>query len=137
MTLSYRHTRTGLIVVFILGFFANVLSILYLYFNGGLEDYDATNTIVVTAEIYSIPLGVILAGIFAQNRDPDEPVNRNIFLVAIVMSLTWNLLLIWRSLAFVMASFPDITLYIDELKNLANKSLFMVAGILAYFFAKK
>jgi hypothetical protein len=53
-----------------------------------------------------------------------------------MLSLPWNFLLLWRSLAFTFAQKDSATELMKYLDGVASASSFLVTGGLAFFFAK-
>jgi len=88
--------------------------------------------------IYSVQLGVVLGGIFAQPKSPLADPAPWLVWTALLLVLIWNLLLVWRSLAFTLAgaetdSVADLIKYLDGVSSAGS---FLVAGGLAFFFGK-
>jgi hypothetical protein len=86
--------------------------------------------------IYSIHLSVILGGIFAQPSGPLEDPPLSLAWTAIVLAVLWNILLMWRSLSFSMATKDSVGDLIKYLEGIASSSSFLVTGALAFFFTK-
>ena len=137
MNINTRHAQGSLVGIYLLFLSASLGVILYLDFGGGLFADDATRALVALIEIYSIPLGVILAGIFAQEKGRAQKVQPNPFFVAIVVSLLWNLLLLWRTTKYFAASSSNVETYIGGIQDVAGQASFLAAGALTFFFAKK
>jgi hypothetical protein len=105
--------------------------------SGSIFVDEAIQALVVLIEIYSVPLGVILAGIFALGKSRTQKVQTNPFSVAIAVSLIWNLLLAWRTAAYVAAVRSDVQTYIAGIQDVSAQASFLAAGALTFFFTKK
>jgi len=86
--------------------------------------------------IYSVPLGIILGGIFAQPKGPLHDPPAGVAWAALLLAAIWNLPLVWRSISFGLAQQDSVGDLIKYLDSVASASSFLVAGVLAFFFAK-
>jgi hypothetical protein len=126
-----------LIALFMLAMVIQLAAIGALFAGKALYADEATRAMMVLVEIYAVPLGVILAGTFARRGATPAPVDARTFGVAVVVSVLWNALLLWRTAAFALSDVASIAAFGDELKNIAGGASFLVAAALAYFFAKE
>ncbi len=137
MNMSRSRAQLFLTSIYI-GFFSlNLIGILWLYLNMKIYQEDASVMVVTFLEIYSIPLSVILAGIFASKSKSKNAYDSKTVLVTFLVSFLWNILLLWSSLAYTLSETGDIEIYIADLKQIANKSSFLVAAALVYLFSKR
>jgi hypothetical protein len=96
---SARFVQNTLILVFMIGFAICVAAIVVAYVRGAIYADMLKDIVVQLLAIYSMPLGAILGGVFAQRGSGDVPAPAQAFWVA--------------------------------------ASAFLVAGALAFYFAKK
>ena len=86
--------------------------------------------------VYSVHLGVIAGGMFAQSRmrpvKPETPTA----VAAILMAAVWNLLLVGRSISFVISRQDSVADLIRYLGAVADYGSFLVVAALAFFFSK-
>lgn len=80
-------------------------------------------------------MAVILGGIFGKRKPAGTTAPGLPFRVALVLSALWNLLLLWRAVAFYFASDDRAANLITYWDTVAAASSFLVAGALAYFFS--
>jgi hypothetical protein len=96
---------------------------------------DEFNMLIIKLlTIYSVQLGVMIGGIFSQATTTKSDTSTLLNWTALVLVGLWNVLLIWRSVAFSIAtqdSVSDLTRYLD---GVGSESAFLVVGVLAYFF---
>lgn len=137
MNMSRSRAQLFLMLTYIGFFLLNLIGILWLYLNMKIYQEDATVMVVTFLEIYSIPLSVILAGIFAGKSKSKKAYDSKTVLVTFLVSFLWNILLLWSSLAYTLSETGDIESYIADLKQIASKSSFLVAAALVYLFSKR
>jgi len=140
------RARILLVGIFLSGLVLQCICILTVYSKAAITSNDVTALLVKVLEIYSVPLAVILGGIFARPANPtatgaSEGVSSAAFWVAVGLALVWNALLLWRGAAFSVAAFSpsiedNVNLFASYLEAISRASLFLVAGALAYFFSK-
>jgi len=88
--------------------------------------------------IYSVPLSVIIAGVFAKKHDPAK--RDAIYYTAVVLAILWNVLLAWRTIALTLAALgvgeDKAKDFSEYLESVSKASMFLISGMLAYYFAK-
>jgi hypothetical protein len=136
VNINTRQAQGSLVGIYLLFLSASLGAILYLQLVGGMFVDEAIQALIVLIKVYSVPLGVILAGIFAQGKIRAQKVQSNPFIVAIAVSLMWNLLLAWRTAAYVTAVRSDVQTYIAGIQEVGNQASFLAAGALTFFFTK-
>ena len=97
---------------------------------------DLQSLVLKLLGIYSVHFGVILGGIFAQPKRVGRSPSAPIAWAAIILAVLWNVLLVWRSASFSMAKVDSATEVVKYLDSTASASSFLVAGALAFYFAK-
>lgn len=96
---------------------------------------EATALMTQILAIYSIHLAVICGSIFGENKVEQKSVPSGLLAAAIALSITWNLLLLGGMIAFLKTpewKLAEIRSYLD---TIAKSASFLVAGMLAFFFA--
>jgi hypothetical protein len=104
----------------------------FTYLRGEIYADELLSPMSKLIAIYSVPFAVILGGIFGQRRS--KKAQSSVFWVAICLTLIWNLLLAWRSVAFALMkedSVVELSKYFDAM---AIYSSSLIAGLLSYFF---
>jgi hypothetical protein len=139
MTLG--RARANLLAVFLIGFIAQAAMTVVVYLNRAITSADVTNLLVTLLSVYSVPMAVMLGGLFASKISGKASAkNQPAFLAALVLATIWNILLLSRFALFVYAGFntavddsaEKVSAYVDQI---AKASSFLVAGSLAYFFS--
>lgn len=126
-----------IVSTFIAGLVLQLLAFIFTYRKGEISGQDISSLTTKLLAIYSVQMAVILGGIFGQLKTPQRIASVLAFWIAFVLSLLWNLLLLWRSVAFYLAENDqtgDLVAYLDMV---SGGSSFLVVGALAYFFAKQ
>jgi hypothetical protein len=135
--MSTTRARAMIVSTFVAGLVLQLLPLTLTYLKGEVAAKDIGVLTAKLLSIYSVQMAVILGGIFGQARSaprtaPDLP-----FRIAFALSLLWNLLLLWRSVAFYFAEEDQATELVSYLDIVSGASSFLVVGALAYFFAKQ
>ena len=86
--------------------------------------------------IYSVPLAVVVGSVLAQRNSGTRKVATGPMWLAIALTLTWNVLLLARSVAFAVAAHDSVSALISYLDSVAEGSSFLIAGVLAFFFER-
>jgi hypothetical protein len=87
--------------------------------------------------IYSVQLGVILGGIFAQPKASRAGASTKVVgWVALVLALLWNGLLILRATSFGLAEEDSTEELIKYLDGISAAGSFLVSGAITFFFGK-
>jgi hypothetical protein len=97
---------------------------------------DLRSLVFKLLAIYSVHISVILGGIFARPRGALERPPASLAWVAIVLATFWNLLFIWRSITFTLATEDSVTEVIKYMDGAAAASSFLVTGALTFFFTR-
>jgi hypothetical protein len=87
--------------------------------------------------VYSVHLGVIAGGMFAQSGTRNVKSGTATAVAAILLALVWNLLLVGRSLSLVIWRQDSVADLIRYLGAVADYGSFLVAAALAFFFSSK
>lgn len=122
--------------IFLIALLFNSGIVILTYVNGAIYSDNLLALIVSLLKIYSAPLAIIIGGFFAQRTQDPQQAPRTAFWFALAMTLIWNALLMWRSMAFVIASTDSVDDFSKYIETISSSAMFLVAGSLAYFFAK-
>ena len=109
----------------------------YTYFNELIYADDFEDLTLHILAIYSIPLGVILGAFFGQGDQKEACANPSAFYAAFALSIFWNGLLLVRTFVFGFAEEDLVGDLTGFQQNTSAASMFLIAGALAFFFAKK
>ncbi|NII26110.1 hypothetical protein HB364_13530 [Pseudoflavitalea sp. X16] len=134
-----------LIAIFLLSFLIQLIIGLFGFSKTVISGDDLISILLKLFAVYSIHLSMITAGIFGQKAQPGarKPSNaRSVFRLAVILSLIWNIILLWRFFVFFTAiinpamedSVGELIGYVDKI---ATASSFLVTGMLAYYFTSQ
>lgn len=132
--------RTLLLIIFLVGLVIQLGAAVYKYSQPDeLSNNDLTVFITKLLALYSPQLGVIIGGIFAKERveRPRRGRASSVFAVAVTLAVLWNLLLIWRTMAYSFSRNDELANLLKYLDTVSAASSFLIAGAMAYFFAEK
>jgi hypothetical protein len=132
--MSMNQARFGLMGIFVGSLAVHLVALFVIRTQMWPADFQAL--MVKLLGIYSVQLGVVLGGIFAQPKAPLANPPIGLSLTAIVLAVLWNLLLVSRFLAFCFAEQDSVGALIQYLDSVAASSSFLVAGVVVFFFGK-
>jgi hypothetical protein len=135
--MSLARARAILVITFVAGLVLQLLVITLTYLKGEISTKDIGVLTAKLLGIYSVQMAVILGGIFGRHKSSARVVSSMPFRIALILSLLWNLLLLWRSVAFYFAENDQASDLVSYLDIVSTASSFLVVGALAYFFAKQ
>ena len=134
MKLSKLHQcQATLLVVFLLGFVVQLAGLFWI--RREMRSADLQDLTLKLLGIYGVHIAVMTGGIFAQKKGRTQPCPLFPFWLALSLSLLWNLLLVWFTMAFINSE-GEVKGFADQIVAVSQASSFLVAGALAYFFAK-
>jgi hypothetical protein len=128
--------------VFLCGMLAQIVFLFAGYTKNLYPMSDLNDTILQTLKIYSANLAMVFAGsLFARITNQPLHVDKGTFVVALSLSGCWNLMLVISLYILLFVKLPgqDATIetILDHQQSLATNSLFIVTGVLSYFFLSK
>lgn len=132
--MTVNQTRMTLIGVFLGSLAIQALAFFWVSRRMWPEELQAL--ILKLLAVYSVHLGVIAGGIFAQAKTRAPKASVVAAAGAILFAGLWNLLLVGRSLAFAMAQQDSVTDLIKYLETVGDYGSFLVVAALAFFFSK-
>jgi hypothetical protein len=95
-----------------------------------------TKLLIQILQVYSVHVAVIFTVGSYQQTQSENSVNLSTFVMALVLSLMWNVLIsigLIQLLTDTSDNFLQLTGY---LKDISGYSSFLIAGVLGYFFAR-
>jgi hypothetical protein len=127
-----------LLSIFLFFFALQAVLLMICQVTNGIGAEKLKDLIVQLITIYSIPLSVIIAGIFAKRRRAAKL--GGIFYTSVVLAILWNGLFAWRTVELTLAAIgvgEDRAKYFSEyLESVSKASTFLISGLLTYYFAK-
>lgn len=132
--MTMNRARLGLLGIFLTFLIAQITAFLLVGYKMWPEDLESLILKLLT--IYSVPLTVVLGGIFAQLGGHTKKPSPGVVWTALILAGVWNGLLLWRSIAFSLASQDSASGLIKYLDAVSSGGSFLVAGALTFFFTK-
>jgi hypothetical protein len=127
-----------LLGVFVVFFFVQIVLLAVCRAANAIGPKEVTDLILQLLTIYSVPLSVIIAGVFAKKHHPSKL--DAIFYTGVIVAILWNSLFAWRTIALTMAAFgvgeDRVKAYSEYIESVSKASGFLISGLLAYYFAK-
>jgi hypothetical protein len=127
-----------LLGIFLFFFVLQTVLLVVCRVSNGIGPEQLKDLIVQLVGIYSIPLSVIIAGIFAKRRRTAKL--DGIFYASVVLAILWNALFAWRTVELTMAAVgigeDKAKDFNDYIASVSKGSTFLISGLLTYYFAK-
>jgi hypothetical protein len=141
--MTIGRTRTILTTAFVACLAIGLAIVLIAYAKGLISSGELGSLLTVLLGAYSVHLGVILGGVYGDDKPRGGFAAGLTGQIAVAVALLWNLILLGLLLIYAMAVFDpghdDPSTTKDLIANLqlaATASSFLVAGALAFFFAR-
>ena len=130
--MTLNQAKLGLIGIFVGSLL--VQAIAFFAVSRRMWPEDLQSLIIKLLAVYSVHLGVIAGGAFAQEKARPPRTSTVASAAALLMALVWNLLLVGRSLSFAFARQDSAADLIKYLETVSDYGSFLVVGALAFFF---
>ena len=134
MTIRSGRAQVILVATFLVALTIDCLAVAESYRQGAIYGNEAQMLVKVILAIYSIPLGVILGGVFGQKKLGAQRRVGVQFWVALILAIMWNVLLAARMLVFLFAADDSVRDLQEYLREVPTAGLFLVGSSLTYFF---
>lgn len=139
--MTTTRARVSLLAIFITSFVIQSTAVAFAFMKGNIYSSELLELILVLLQVYSVPLAIILGGIFGgsfpRRSRAMELTPSNYFWSAFMLALVWNVFLLWRSVAFGFVGLGNVTEVASYLKEVSSYSVWLVAGCLAFYFSKR
>jgi hypothetical protein len=134
--IGIERARSILILMFLGSFALQAVAVGITWIQGAIYVDELNKTLVTLLTVYSMPLGVIVGGMFGQETREPNPTRARL---AIILSAVWNLLLVGRTLAVGLGSggVNPIGALSEYWMTVSSAGGFLIGGALAYFFASE
>jgi hypothetical protein len=132
--MSMNQARFGLMSIFLASLILQLGGFFFVRERMWPEEFQGL--VLKILGIYSVQLGVVLGGIFAQPRNPLGSPPRSLTWTALSLVALWNMLLLVRSLSFSLTAEDSATDLMKYLDAIGSGGAFLIAGVLTYFFSK-
>jgi hypothetical protein len=127
-----------LLSIFLFFFAIQALLLVVCRVSNGLGPDKLKDLIVQLITIYSVPLSVTIAGMFAKKRRAAKL--DGIFYASLVLAILWNGLFAWRTCELALAAIgvgeDKAKDFSDYMESVSKVTTFLISGLLTYYFAK-
>ena len=132
-TPTLNQSRGLIFGCFLLAFVAQITALVYI--RDQMRSSELLGLVIQLLGVYSVHLGVMIGAVFAKNEKGDKRVSPLPFWLALCLVILWNAMFCCFTAVniFSEASVETIS---GGISSLSTASVFLVAGVLAYFFAK-
>jgi hypothetical protein len=129
--------RIALLCAFMIAFAIQISAFVFAYLGGRIYSDEVQALVLLLTKIYSVPLAVVIAGLFTEKNNRRKATHRPLFGIALVLCLVWNVLLLWRSLVFGFGRAGTDVELTDYLNTITSASSWLIAGVLSFFFVRE
>jgi hypothetical protein len=136
MNFNINRAKSTLVIILLAGMVVNFGIVTYTYLRDAIYAEDLQHLSIVILSVHSVPLGVVIGGIFGQRRSKRRQTPMLAFYTAVGLTLIWSFLLLTRTAIFGLAEQDSVSSLADYLSTVSASGSFLVGGALAYFFAK-
>ena len=131
-----RHAQLMLLALFVIALMLHLACFGYTFLAQAIYVEDLQRLAVRILAIYSVPLGVIVGGIFGASGRAAARARSSTLWAAAALCLLWNLLQLSRSVLFALAKQDSIASLLEYEDAVAAAGTFLISAVLAYYFAK-
>jgi hypothetical protein len=127
--------RAALIIIFIflLSLVAHIAIQVAMWIHGAIYEENVREATLKILIIYSVPLAALLGPLFKKQNRASQRIPGTTYIVALSMSVIWNLLLVYRSVMFATQNDDQESTLFKYLDDVSAASTFLVIGVLSYF----
>src|SRR5271169_2037411 len=107
--MKFSVAQVRILSVFIASLLVGLSLLGVSFAKNAIYSQDLRDLAVRFLAIYSVPLGVIISGIFAKSDSSDRLAPRLAFWTAIALAVIWNALILGRTLLFTFTSEDQVS----------------------------
>ena len=132
--MTFRVGQIWILSIFMISLLLQLFLIAVDYGRNAIYPDDLRNLVVRFLAIYSVPLGVVISGIFAKSAPSTQLAPKRAFWVAISLAAVWNLLIVGRTLLFTISATDKVNALVEYVDAVVATSSFLTVAALTYFF---
>lgn len=132
--MKFRIAQVWILLIFLASLLVLLSLVAFSYEKQAIYSDDLRDLVVRFLAVYSVPLGVVISGIFGKAATPDRLAPERAFWVAIALALVWNFLILGRTLLFTFSANDRVTALVEYVDAVVGASSFLTVAALTYFF---
>jgi hypothetical protein len=132
--MKFSVAQFCILSVFVVSLLLALCLVGFSYGKNAIYAEDLRELTVRFLAIYSVPLGLIVSGIFAKSDSSKGVAPGRAFWTAIALAAIWNALILGRTLLFTFAAEDQVSSLVDFISGVAAASSFLTVAALTYFF---
>jgi hypothetical protein len=132
--MTARKTRFTLLWVFFISLLVQLVCLFIVRLKMWPEEFVAL--LVKMLALYSVQLGVVLGGLFSQQKIASRQSSKVLNWTALAFVGLWNLLLLSRTFLFATVQQDSVSDFSKYLDVVGSGSAFLIAGVVSFFFGK-
>jgi hypothetical protein len=128
--------RAILFFLFVIPYIICIAFVIVPFLRDEIGNDALTGLIVRVTAIYLIPVGIFTGSIIQQKKLRRRSVPNNAYWMTLVLSIIWNILIVWRVIYYSLSYAPDNTIEaLDSYLTTVSPAVFaLVGGVLTYMF---
>lgn len=135
--MTFEKLRNRILQIFIGFLIIHLICIIVPYFRGEMYSQEFIAIVSKLLAIFGVHFAIIIGGIFGLQDEADKKVSKNLAQVSLLLITLWNILLIWRSISFIISQDDPVKDLSSYLETVSAASSFLIAGVLTYLFTKR
>jgi hypothetical protein len=135
--MQFRVAQVWILAIFTASLVLELCLVGVSFIRGAIYADDFRDLTVRFLAIYSVPLGVVISGIFAKSASSNHLAPARAFWTAVLLAAVWNALILGRTLLFASSAEDQVTSLVEFVTATAAASSFLTVASLTYFFTVK
>jgi hypothetical protein len=135
--MTFEKLRNRILQIFIGFLIIHMICIIVPYFRGEMYSQEFIAIISKLLAIFGVHFAIIIGGIFGLQDEAYKKVSKNLAQVSLLLIILWNILLVWRSISFIISQDDPVKDLSSYLETVSAASSFLIAGVLTYLFTKR
>jgi hypothetical protein len=132
--MKFSVAQVWILLVFVTSLLLELVLVGVSYGQNAIYPDDLRNLAARFLAIYSVPLGLIISGIFGKSAAQERLAPARAFWVALALAVVWNLLLLGRTLLFAFAPEDRVGDLVEFVNGVSAAGSFLTVATLTYFF---
>jgi len=132
--MRFSVAQTWILLAFLTSLLLELLLVAVSFMKLAIYPLDLRDLAVRFLTIYSVPIGVIISGIFGKSPTANQIAPQRAFWTAFALSVIWNALILGRTLLFTFSSEDQVSSLVEYVNSVSAASSFLTVSALTYFF---
>ena len=132
--MKFRTAQNWILLIFMASLLLELSLIGLTFGRGAIYPEDLRDITLRFLAIYSVPLSVVISGIFGKSAAPGRNAPIRAFWTAVLLATVWNALILGRTLFFASSADDRVASLVEYVTAIAGASSFLTVASLTYLF---